>query len=278
MPLLSVVLTTYKDLAYFLEINRGFISAITKLNRVELIIVDDSAEHQDIWLSIDQFLNCDFDNVIYLCTVRNIKQGGARNLAISIANGKYLWFIDSDDRPHIHTAIIAINNQDADCIINNFEYELISSANYYDIEKSSPPRNVNASDIKTNGSHAFDASEIMYLMSTNSISAACWPYFYRRQFLLDQKISFQKNIYFEDLVFNFRCFSTEGIRVIYTGFTIYTHVIRPNSSSTTKNLNRAFMRFRQSLIAAGYCLRSTSKLRLLSSIIVVLYHGVWATK
>jgi glycosyltransferase involved in cell wall biosynthesis len=82
MPLLSIVLTTYKDLAYFLEINQNFISTIKELDNIELSIVDDSSTYQEAWLGANQFLDNELNNIILLCTLKNLKQGGARNLAI----------------------------------------------------------------------------------------------------------------------------------------------------------------------------------------------------
>jgi len=262
-PVLSIILTSYKDLDLFIRINSRFFQMVKNLVSVEFIIVDDSGSYQNAWNEFSFITSEISHNYVAFCTIKNCRQGGARNLALLIAQGDYVWFIDADDSPDIESAIHAVKNRNADIIVNNFTYE------------TNNPKKIN---LKINGSKTLSSIEILFLLSTNSMSTACWPYFYRRQYLIDNDISFQENVFFEDLVFNIKCFSLKNVLVEYSGIAVYSHIIRPNSSSTTKTLSRAVMRFKQAVVSARLCLKSGNKLRYVSALLIIVYHGIWASK
>jgi glycosyltransferase involved in cell wall biosynthesis len=276
MPILSVVLTTFRDLNLFLEINKNLHESLSTLSEIELIIVDDSRSFQESWNRLNAVASIAGLNFSAFCTTDNLRQGGARNLALKVARGDYIWFIDSDDRPHFQSALSAVSSANVDIIVNNFSYEntdFTSSHGSY----SAYERNI-TERLKINGSLSLGQSDILFFMSMNSISTACWPYFYRRQFLLDNNIIFQECIYFEDLIFNIKCFSRDLLTTHYTGIAVYNHIKRENSSSTTKSLERKIMRLKQSLFAAILCLKSNSRFKIISAFFFVLYHGIWASK
>lgn len=276
MPILSVVLTTFRDLNLFLEINKNLHESLSALSEIELIIVDDSRSFQEAWNQLNTIANISGLNFSAFCTTNNLRQGGARNLALKVARGDYIWFIDSDDRPHFKSALSAVSSADVDIILNNFSYENADFTSSL-AACSTQARNI-TEHLKINGSLSLGQSDILFLMSMNCISTACWPYFYKRQFLLDNNIVFQECVYFEDLIFNIKCFTRNILTTHYTGISVYNHIKRENSSSTTKSLERKIMRFKQSLVAAILCLKSNSRFKIISAFLFVLYHGIWASK
>ncbi len=70
----------------------------------EIIVVDDCSK--DNTYELTQTL----ENVIVRKTPQNAKEGGARNLGMSIANGEYIIFIDADDFLASDDVLEKINN------------------------------------------------------------------------------------------------------------------------------------------------------------------------
>ena len=61
----------------------------------EVICVDDCSP--DGSRAIVERLQKEYPTLRLLTTPENLRQGGARNMALDVAKGRYVWFVDSDD-------------------------------------------------------------------------------------------------------------------------------------------------------------------------------------
>ena len=79
----------------------------------EVILVDNTEKYRD---TATKFNIHDSDNVFYFTKGKNIKQLAGRKLGVDNATGKYIWFIDADDKiKHISTYNVG------DCIFNDYD-------------------------------------------------------------------------------------------------------------------------------------------------------------
>src|SRR5690606_18531829 len=94
-PLISIVVPVYNSEKYLPEC----IESILNQNyaNIELIIVNDGST--DNSLSIAEKFS-ENDSRIKILSQRNSGVSAARNLGISIAQGDYIGFVDSDDTVH----------------------------------------------------------------------------------------------------------------------------------------------------------------------------------
>lgn len=66
-----------------------------KVNDFEVIIIDDCSKDNTIEV-VEEYIK-QHSNITLLCQTENHRQGAARNRGISIAKGKFIVFVDSDD-------------------------------------------------------------------------------------------------------------------------------------------------------------------------------------
>lgn len=262
-PIISVVITTFLDLDLFLDYNLEDIKLLLADSRAEIIIVDDSNILQQTWTKLWELLDNGWNaSIVSVCTVRNMKQGAARNIAMELASGEYIWFVDADDSfsyENCNYALELFSRHGADIIVNNFMYE-----------EGASRRGV------TNGSLSLSSSDYILTLSVNATSCACWPYFFRLEFLRSVKNYFPEGVFFEDLPFVVRAFALTE-RSVFTGATVYTHRVRSGSTSQYRSFSRSVMRFRMAIYSARELFNHLGFWRaIVPGVLLVTYHGIWA--
>jgi teichuronic acid biosynthesis glycosyltransferase TuaG len=91
--LVSVIIPVYNSERYIKETIESVLKQTYK--KIEIVIVDDCS--MDMTEKIIKDLQKEFNNIIYFRQETNYGAAVARNKAISIARGRYIAFLDSDD-------------------------------------------------------------------------------------------------------------------------------------------------------------------------------------
>lgn len=113
--LLSIIITTYNSEKTIKSCVESLYQQIDR--RVEIILIDDGSTDETV-----NIVRKNFSDVKVYCQ-KNSGVGIARNKGISIASGKYVWFIDSDDsvpRNVIGQKFMKLFNLNYDLIIFGF--------------------------------------------------------------------------------------------------------------------------------------------------------------
>ena len=92
---LSFIIPFYNVEPYIEECIRSLYTQDIPWDEYEVICVDDCSP--DGSRAIVERLQEEYPTLLLLTTPENLRQGGARNMALDVAKGKYIWFIDSDD-------------------------------------------------------------------------------------------------------------------------------------------------------------------------------------
>ena len=92
---LSFIVPFYNVEPYIEECIRSLYAQDIPWDEYEVICVDDCSP--DGSRAIVERLQKEYPTLQLLATPENLRQGGARNLALDVARGRYVWFIDSDD-------------------------------------------------------------------------------------------------------------------------------------------------------------------------------------
>lgn len=92
---LSFIVPFYNVELYIEECIRSLYAQDIPWEEYEVICVDDCSP--DGSRAIVERLQKEYPTLKLLTTPENLRQGGARNLGLDVAQGKYIWFVDSDD-------------------------------------------------------------------------------------------------------------------------------------------------------------------------------------
>lgn len=183
----------------------------------ELIIVDDCST--DNTYSIIEDMAKNNKNIKLYKTPKNMRQGAARNIGISHAQGKYLVFLDSDDYFYSNDVLEKINN-----IIENKNPDLI-----YTGLKSMGCRDIEIIPTIENCERSFRLSEFKWA----HVLTLC----IKNEIIQENNIRFPENILYEDVYFNFLAIAkckTYEIGNFYS----YLYNARPESSMGNKQFNQ----------------------------------------
>lgn len=215
---ISTIIPVYNGEKY---ISNALKSVINQTYNVyEIIIVND--ESNDNTLKICEDLKRIHDNINIINLSDNNGVSNARNVGIKNASGDYIHFMDSDD------------------IIENNMYEnIIKSINNKDIIITGTKHNENGNIVtyKPKRCDIKNLNEMKQFIEENCISGrrdifnVVWNKFYKREFLINNNIEFNKDINFgEDFLFNLECMSkTYSIYVIDEAY--YNYMRRKNEET-----------------------------------------------
>lgn len=212
--LFSVIVPIYEVEQYLERCVETLINQTEK--NIEIILVDDG--------SPDRCPNiCDRyeeqDNRVVVIHKENGGLSQARNEGIKRAKGKYIIFVDSDDYIDLDACerIVKFTDRNVDIIVTDG----ISEGGNVNLIHSGVVND------EIYSGKAFLKNSVMY----GRVPMAAWLYVYRRDFLLENELSFKVGIYHEDEEFTPRALLSAG-SVVNTGESYYHYIIRQNSIMT----------------------------------------------
>ncbi len=219
MKFLSIIIPLYNT-EHLIErclnscINQGF-----EEDEYEIIVVNDGST--DNSLDIAKSFESKYKNLIVI-TQKNQKQGTARNNGLKIATGEYIWFVDSDDwiEPNSLKEIYSFIN----CEIDVFRFDAID---YYSNTKKQR-------SCKHIPNRIYSRHEVLL---ENRFSVCVPFHLFKRKFLLENKLYFLENIFFEDNEFMLRVFEKTN-KFLYVNKQLYCVFQRENSTTRTTDHKR----------------------------------------
>ncbi len=170
----------------------------------EIIIVDDCSDEssQDI---VNQYLSVGLP-IHYIYLKKSIGPGGARNKGLTVANGEYVLFIDSDDWIDVDCL------QKSTPILEQYQADvgMYSLVRNYDMPIAEPYYKCKYDYIQTlNGITAFKIMSGKYDFGI-TISPSPVNKIYKKKYLIDNNITFLEDVYYEDIFWGFRTLLANG--------------------------------------------------------------------
>jgi len=219
-PLISIIVPTYNVEKYIRTCIESILAQTYR--NVEVIIVNDGSTDQSLAVISD--LICSHHNV----KVINQKNQGlsvARNTGIDVATGKYIAFVDADDKimPDFVSSLYKIADKTgADIVRGSFR----------DFNGNIPKDWVPDFNVPTNcGAIVLDQ-----FLSSN-ISFVVWSSIYRLDFINSNHIRFTPGILLEDGDFTTRAYMLAKL-VATSAEANYLYRTRPGSILTTNNAQK----------------------------------------
>ncbi|HEK0649269.1 TPA: glycosyltransferase family 2 protein [Proteus mirabilis] len=178
LPLVSIIVPVYNVEKYLTQCIESIINQDYK--NIEIILIDDGSPDQSGQI-VDRFAL--IDPRIKALHINNGGVSAARNLGLSIANGKYIVFVDADDYLSIDYVSYMLNiSFETDC-------DFVISKNCFKVPG-------NSQQIKNDDINILSPVEAAsLLLYPGKVDVGCWNKMYKKQFLLENKITFPENFY-----------------------------------------------------------------------------------
>ena len=187
----SVIIPVYNVEKY---INRCLKSILSQhYNDLEIIVIDNGSTDRSGSIC-DIYANEGANISVY--HIENHGVGSARNFGLSKARGEFIYFVDSDDYlvGNLFAEFEDKLTPDLDLLV--FSY-------YNSFEQEMTEKNRTKKILPYNGSYdKYDFSKIFKDLFLSDMLYTVWNKLYRREFLIENNISFEKYELGEDVRFN----------------------------------------------------------------------------
>lgn len=213
MPKVTLIIPVYNSEKYISKCLDSILNQTYK--DYEILIVNDGSKDNSKQI-IDKYKD-EYPEKIISIEQENKGVSVTRNESIKKANGKYIMFIDNDDyldKDYIETFVNEIEKEDYDIVLGG--YRRIT-------EEGKILRQLKLKDTEW--------SRLMIV--------APWAKIYKKQFLIDNDITFLKNNLGEDVYFNLKAmFATKKIKIIdYIGYNWFFNT-KSVSNTTQKDITQ----------------------------------------
>lgn len=223
MVKISIIVPVYNTAKYLDKCIQTLINQT--LENIEIIFIDDGSEDNSVEILKNYAKK---DKRIRILKQNHKRQGAARNYGLSIAQGEYIGFVDSDDWVKLdmfEKLYYQAKEADSDivmCSMNTFEDGtnkiIVNTYNTLDIFNQKFFEN------------SFTPQDTLNFIFNISVS----PYnkIYRKSLIDKNNIKFPENIYFEDNAFFFQSW-LNAKKISLLNQKLYQY--RKSTASTTKN-------------------------------------------
>ena len=223
----SVIIPVYNVEKY---INRCVKSILSqRYNDLEIILIDNGSTDRSG--SICDIYADDYAN-ISVYHIENQGVASARNFGLSKARGEFIYFVDSDDYlvGNLFAEFEDKLTPDLDLLV--FSY-------YNSFEQEMTEKNRKKKILPYNGSYdKYDFSKIFKDLFLSDMLYTVWNKLYRREFLIENNISFEKYELGEDVRFNLNAYRNVN-KVYLSQDSYYVYVIgRKGSAMSSYNPKR----------------------------------------
>jgi glycosyltransferase involved in cell wall biosynthesis len=211
-PLVSVIMPTYNCGIYLKKAINSVLSQT--MNNVEVIVINDASTDETLKILDNAFGS---NEKVKVCSnLVNRNQGTSRNIGISRATGKYIFFLDADDWIENNTfekMLSIAENNSADIVACGIKKVWDSGKQLV---------------YHSNGFICTGGKEALCLFVKYQIGSIIWNKLYLRDFIINKKIYFPENHRKEDVVFTIRAIN-ECNKIVYFKDCLYNYYQRPDS-------------------------------------------------
>lgn len=218
---LSFIVPVYNSATYIERCIRSLYTQDLDWSLYEVICVDDCSK--DNSPAIIKRLQKEFPSLRLFTHERNKKQGGARNTGLIMAQGSYVWFVDSDD--YIQNYIIGKLVQ----IAEHNELDILHFDYINVIGQNMVPCNCERYDAPL----IHSGIDFFVFEKYGKWWQRCiepWHRIMRKDFLVENGLWFKENVSYEDTDWSIRCY-LKAQRVMHVDEAPYFY--RLNADSTT---------------------------------------------
>ena len=225
--MVSIIIPVYNTEEYLTKCLDSIIGQ-TIWPQIELICVDDASSDNSAGI-IKEFCN-KYENIRLIELEENKGQANARNVGLSQAEGKYVYFMDSDDvltdATAIETLLSIAKKYEVDGIV--FSADLI-----LEMESRNFPGEYRADIMGDIDERIYSGEDFLFcMMRDNAFPAVVWRQFWKKSFLEMNNIRFENECSpHEDLLFSMIAYLLSNT-LYYLPKKLYGYRIREGASTS----------------------------------------------
>jgi glycosyltransferase involved in cell wall biosynthesis/acetyltransferase-like isoleucine patch superfamily enzyme/SAM-dependent methyltransferase len=231
----SFVVPAYNSAAY---IRRCLDSIVDQdFDDYELIVIDDGSVDQ----TADIVREYDDNARVRLIQQSNAGQGAARNVGVSASQGRYIWFVDSDDwlmPGAVYRISKIVEKADADVILLNY---LVA----YEDGRLVPSVNTSPGLL---GRTIMPTADVNTFASVSCWNTPPWRLLAKSELLKTHSIKFAEGVFYEDHPFAIEL-AMNTQRMFVDAPASYAYLQRPGSTTQTKDVKALdFLKIRRTCL------------------------------
>ncbi len=225
MKKVSVIIPCFNATKWLPKCFMSLVQQSIGIAQLELIFVDDaSTDNGATWQMLQEFERAFPESILILQLEENMRQGGARNIALQYATGEYIAFVDADDfvaENFLEEAYRYAKNENADLV--QFEYEF-----YTDRLGAVPSGRTITPEIIEIHSH----EERARLLMAEKVTYGCWNKLYRHALLKEANVAYAEHVIYEEPLFVYPLLFYAK-KIVITNDIFYYY--RQNDAGTMRN-------------------------------------------
>lgn len=225
MKKVSVIIPCFNATKWLPKCFMSLVQQSIGIAQLELIFVDDaSTDGGATWQMLQEFEKAFPENILILKLEENMRQGGARNIALQYATGEYIAFVDADDfvaENFLEEAYRYAKNENADLV--QFEYEFYTDR----LGTVSSGRTITPEIIEI---HSHD--ERARLLMAEKVTYGCWNKLYRHALLKEANVTYAEHVIYEEPLFVYPLLFYAK-KIVITNDIFYYY--RQNDAGTMRN-------------------------------------------
>lgn len=225
MKKVSVIIPCFNATKWLPKCFMSLVQQSIGIAQLELIFVDDaSTDGGATWQMLQEFEKAFPENILILKLEENMRQGGARNIALQYATGEYIAFVDADDfvaENFLEEAYRYAKNENADLV--QFEYEFYTDR----LGTVSSGRTITPEIIEIH-SH----EERARLLMAEKVTYGCWNKLYRHALLKEANVAYAEHVIYEEPLFVYPLLFYAK-KIVITNDIFYYY--RQNDAGTMRN-------------------------------------------
>lgn len=225
MKKVSVIIPCFNATKWLPKCFMSLVQQSIGIAQLELIFVDDaSTDNGATWQMLQEFERAFPESILILQLEENMRQGGARNIALQYATGEYIAFVDADDfvaENFLEEAYRYAKNENADLV--QFEYEFYTDR----LGTVSSGRTITPEIIEIH-SH----EERARLLMAEKVTYGCWNKLYRHALLKEANVAYAEHVIYEEPLFVYPLLFYAK-KIVITNDIFYYY--RQNDAGTMRN-------------------------------------------
>lgn len=210
---ISIIIPCYNAEKYLRECLDSVINQTFPIAQMEIILINDASTDGTSNI-IKEYESRFTEQILVIELEENVGQGAGRNIGMQYMSGKYVMFVDADDK-----------------LKENMIQSLFEKAEFYNCEIAecgytmfSEGGGIRCFEKEDGYFNLLENEELRrYILKWGSYNAP-WAKLYKTEFLLENQIFFPEHIFMEDIAFHQICMMTaKKVVMIAEGLYLYRH-------------------------------------------------------